>query len=252
MLTITDLHARVDDKEIIKGLTLSVKPGEVAAIMGPNGAGKSTLSYVCARQGREGYDVTGGDVTLGGDSLLGLEANERAAKGVFLAFQYPLEIPGVTKMCFLAAALDSRSATTAGRELSTPDFLSACAPRLPSSGVSREMLNRAAQRRFLRRREEAHGNPADGRAGAEAEHARRDRFRASTSTPLRIVADGVNRLRRPTAACSSSPTTSGCWATSCPDACTCSRRPHRQESGGKELALELEKKATPSSQGKAA
>src|SRR5438552_18684088 len=108
MLSIENLHVKLanEDREIIRGLTLSVKPGEVHAIMGPNGSGKSTLSYVLA--GREGYEVTEGSVTLGGEDLLALEPNERAAKGVFLAFQYPIEIPGVATMQFLKVALNAQ------------------------------------------------------------------------------------------------------------------------------------------------
>lgn len=105
MLSIQDLHATVNGKEILKGLTLEVKRGEVHAIMGPNGAGKSTLGHVLA--GREGYDVTSGTVEMFGKNLLELETQERAHQGLFLSFQYPIEIPGVSNMEFLKAAVDS-------------------------------------------------------------------------------------------------------------------------------------------------
>ena len=106
MLEITNLHATVGGAEILKGLSLSIPAGQVHAIMGPNGAGKSTLSYVLT--GREGYEVTEGTVTLDGDDLLALEPNERAARGVFLSFQYPIEIPGVPSLTFLRTALNAQ------------------------------------------------------------------------------------------------------------------------------------------------
>src|SRR6202789_2944636 len=105
MLEIKNLHAAIDGKEILKGIDLSVKAGEVHAIMGPNGSGKSTLSYVLA--GREGYAVTKGSATFDGKDLLAMTPEERAGTGVFLAFQYPVEIPGVTNMNFLKTALNS-------------------------------------------------------------------------------------------------------------------------------------------------
>jgi len=105
MLTINNLHAQVEDKQILKGLSLEVKPGEVHAIMGPNGSGKSTLGYVLS--GREGYQATDGAASLNGDNLLDLDTDERAKKGLFLAFQYPVEIPGVSNMEFLKASLDN-------------------------------------------------------------------------------------------------------------------------------------------------
>src|SRR5438067_971942 len=121
MLEIRDLVARVGDKQILNGISLTVKAGEVAAIMGPNGSGKSTLSYVIS--GREGYEVTGGEVLLDGEDVLSLPANERAAKGIFLAFQYPLEIPGVTTMTFLKAAMNAQRKQRGDSELTTPDFM---------------------------------------------------------------------------------------------------------------------------------
>ena len=104
MLEIKNLHAEVDGKKILKGVNLSVPKGEVHAIMGPNGSGKSTLSYVLA--GKPGYEVTEGEILLDGESILEMEPDERAAKGVFLAFQYPLEIPGVATMTFLRTAVN--------------------------------------------------------------------------------------------------------------------------------------------------
>ena len=122
-LAINDLHVKLadEDKVILDGLSLTVRPGEVHAIMGPNGSGKSTLSYVLA--GREGYEVTGGEVTLDGEDLLAMAPDERAAKGVFLAFQYPIEIPGVATMQFLKVALNAQRKARGEPDLSTPDFM---------------------------------------------------------------------------------------------------------------------------------
>ncbi|WP_062015918.1 Fe-S cluster assembly ATPase SufC [Aureimonas sp. AU4] len=123
MLEIKNLHARIadTDTEILHGLDLVVEDGEVAAIMGPNGSGKSTLSYIIA--GREDYEVTEGDILYNGESILEMDAAERAASGVFLAFQYPLEIPGVATMTFLKTALNSQRKARGEGELTTPDFM---------------------------------------------------------------------------------------------------------------------------------
>lgn len=121
MLKIENLHAGVEENSIIKGLNLTIKPGEVHAIMGPNGAGKSTLSY--ALTGRDGYDITAGSATLNGENLLDMEIEERAAAGLFLAFQYPVEIPGVSNMEFMKAAVDAQR-TARGLDLySASEFL---------------------------------------------------------------------------------------------------------------------------------
>jgi Fe-S cluster assembly ATP-binding protein len=194
MLSINDLHANVDDKKIIKGLSLNVKPGEVAAIMGPNGAGKSTLSYVLA--GREGYDVTGGDVTLGGESLMGLEANERAAKGLFLAFQYPLEIPGVPALTFIRTALNAQRKARGEDEIAAPAFLKKARETAAALKIDFEMLKRALNVGF---------------SGGEKK--RMEIFQMAMLEPrflildetdsgldidaLRIVSEGVNAMRSP-------------------------------------------------------
>src|SRR5436853_7731005 len=116
MLEIKDRHVAVGGKEILKGLSLSIDAGQVHAIMGPNGSGKSTLSYVLS--GREGYEVTQGEVLYKGEDLLAMEPDERAAKGVFLAFQYPIEIPGVATMQFLKVALNAQRKRRAEKEIS--------------------------------------------------------------------------------------------------------------------------------------
>src|SRR3569833_3563698 len=120
MLKIDNLHARVEGKEILKGLSLTVKPGEVHAIMGPNGAGKSTLGNVLA--GRDGYEVTQGSVVYNGNNLLELEPEQRAAEGVFLAFQYPVEIPGVNNTYFLRAAINAHRKARGEAELASMQF----------------------------------------------------------------------------------------------------------------------------------
>src|SRR5262245_43753856 len=123
MLEIKNLQVKLtdEDKEILKGLTLTVPKGEVHAIMGPNGSGKSTLAHVIA--GRDGYEVTGGDILWNGESIVDLEPDERAAKGVFLAFQYPMEIPGVAGLTFLRTAANSLRKKRGQPELTTPEFM---------------------------------------------------------------------------------------------------------------------------------
>jgi Fe-S cluster assembly ATP-binding protein len=129
MLKIENLHARIGDKEILKGLSLDVKPGEVHAIMGPNGAGKSTLGNVLA--GRDGYEVTEGSVQFDGVDLLELEPEARAAAGLFLAFQYPVEIPGVNNTYFLRAALNAQRKARGEAELDSCSSSSWCARSWP-------------------------------------------------------------------------------------------------------------------------
>ena len=120
MLDIKNLQVRVDDRSILNGLDLTVNAGEVHAIMGPNGSGKSTLAHVLA--GRPGYEVTGGDATLDGEDLLALAPADRAARGVFLSFQYPVEIPGVPALTFLRTALNAQKKARGEAEVSAPDF----------------------------------------------------------------------------------------------------------------------------------
>ena len=140
MLNITNLHVRVGETEIIKGLTLDVPAGEVHAIMGPNGAGKSTLSYSLA--GRPGYEVTDGSASLNGEDLLGLDPSERAAKGVFLSFQYPLEIPGVPGLTFLRTALNAQHKARGEDEVSAPAFLKMIREKAAALKIDFEMLKR--------------------------------------------------------------------------------------------------------------
>lgn len=141
MLEIKNLHATVEGKEILKGLSLSIKPGEVHAIMGPNGAGKSTLGYTLA--GRNGYEVTGGSVEFLGQDLFELEPHERAAAGLFLGLQYPVEIPGVSNLTFLRTALNAQRKLRGETEISAADFLRLVREKAKELGLDVEMLKRA-------------------------------------------------------------------------------------------------------------
>ena len=194
MLTVSNLHATVGDKPILKGLTLDVPAGEVHAIMGPNGAGKSTLSYVLT--GRSGYEVTEGGATLDGEDLLALEPNERAAKGVFLSFQYPLEIPGVPALTFIRTAMNAQRKARGEAEITAPEFLKLARKTAADLKIDFEMLKRALNVGF---------------SGGEKK--RMEIFQMVMLSPrflildetdsgldidaLRIVADGVNALRSP-------------------------------------------------------
>src|ERR1700742_401218 len=140
LLEVKDLQVRVEEREILHGLSLTVNQGEVHAIMGPNGSGKSTLSHVIA--GKPGYEVTGGEILFKGENLLDMAPDERAAKGVFLAFQYPVEIPGVATMTFLRTALNAQRKARGESEYSTPDFLKKVREVASSLNIPQDMLKR--------------------------------------------------------------------------------------------------------------
>ncbi|MGA0586426.1 Fe-S cluster assembly ATPase SufC [Dyella sp. KRB-257] len=146
MLIIENLHARVEGKDILKGLSLTVRPGEVHAIMGPNGAGKSTLGNVLC--GRDGYEVTAGSVSFNGVDLLAMEPEARAAAGVFLAFQYPVEIPGVNNTYFLRTALNAQRRARGEKELDSMAFLKRVREKLKDLQISDELLHRAVNEGF--------------------------------------------------------------------------------------------------------
>src|SRR3954471_16596942 len=140
LLEVKNLQVRVDEREILHGLSLTVNPGEVHAIMGPNGSGKSTLSHVIA--GKPGYEVTGGEILFKGEDLLKMAPDVRAAKGIFLAFQYPMEIPGVATMNFLRTALNAQRKKRGEPELTTPDFMKRVRETAKTLHIDQDMLRR--------------------------------------------------------------------------------------------------------------
>ena len=194
MLEIKNLHARVAGREILKGVTLTVKPGEVHAIMGPNGAGKSTLGYVLS--GRDGYEITEGSVHFNGKDLLALEANERAGEGMFLAFQYPVEIPGVNNTYFLRAALNAQRKYRGEPEMDSRAFLQRVREKLKVLHVKDDLLQRAVNEGFSGG--EKKRNEIFQMALLEPKLAILDETDSGLDIDaLKMVAEGVNTLRSP-------------------------------------------------------
>ncbi len=240
MLEIRNLHVKLEeeDKQIIKGLDVTINAGEVHAIMGPNGSGKSTLSYVLA--GRPGYEVTDGSITYKGEDLLEMEADERAAAGVFLAFQYPIEIPGVATMQFLKVALNAQRKARGEGELSTPDFMRLVREKAEKLNVTQDMLKRPVNVGF---------------SGGEKKRA--EILQMAVLEPslcvldetdsgldidaLRVVAEGVNALRSPDRAMLVITHYQRLLDYIVPDKVHVMSAGKIVKSGGKELALELEK-----------
>ena len=237
MLEIKDLHVSVGGKEILKGINLSIKPGEMHALMGPNGSGKSTLSYVIA--GRDGYEITGGRISYQGEDLTEMEPEIRAAKGIFLAFQYPVEIPGVPNTTFLKEALNAIRRFRGEDELDAMQFVKLVRQKTKDLGISEDMLKRAVNVGF---------------SGGEKK--RNEILQMAILNPklsildetdsgldidaLKIVAEGVNKLRSPE--CSTLLIThyQRLLDYIVPDYVHVLAHGKIQRSGGKELALELE------------
>ncbi|WP_288935028.1 Fe-S cluster assembly ATPase SufC [uncultured Sphingomonas sp.] len=193
MLKIEDLHAEIDGKAILKGLTLEVNAGEVHAIMGPNGAGKSTLGYVLG--GRPGYEVTQGSVTFDGQDLLALEPHERAAAGVFLGFQYPVEIPGVSNVQFLRESLNAQRVGRGEKPLSGGEFLKLAREQAAGLGLDQEMLKRPVNVGFSGG--EKKRNEMVQMGIIDPKFAILDETDSGLDIDaLRIVGDGINRIMR--------------------------------------------------------
>ena len=251
MLEIRDLTVRIadDGTEILKGISLTVPKGEVHAIMGPNGSGKSTLAYVIA--GREDYEVTGGDILWDGQSLLDMEPDERAAAGVFLAFQYPLEIPGVATMTFLRSAMNALRKKRGETEMTTPEFLRAIRAKATELGIKDEMLKRPLNVGFSggekKRMEVLQMTMLDPKICVLDET-----DSGLDIDAIRIVADGANRLRGPDRAMLVITHYQRLLDYIVPDKVHVLSGGRIVKSGGKELALELEKTGYAAFTGKAA
>jgi len=237
MLEIKNLHVEIDGKKILNGLDLSVGKGEVHAIMGPNGSGKSTLSYVLA--GKEDYEVTEGEVLLDGENVLEMEPDERAAKGIFLAFQYPIEIPGVATMTFLRTALNAQRKRRGEPELTTPDFMRLVRDAAGKLNIDQEMLRRGVNVGFSGG--EKKRNEILQMAILQPRLAVLDETDSGLDIDaLKIVSDGVNRLRGPDRSMLVITHYQRLLNYIVPDVVHVLSRGRIVRTGGKELALELE------------
>ena len=237
LLEVKNLHVKIDDKEILKGLDLTVNAGEVHAIMGPNGSGKSTLAYLLA--GKADYEPTQGEVLFNGKNLFEMEPDERAAAGLFLAFQYPLEIPGVATMTFLRTALNAQRKKRGEAELSTPQFLKTVRDAAAKLGIDQEMLRRGVNVGFSGG--EKKRNEVLQMALLEPRLAILDETDSGLDIDaLKIAADGINRLRGPKRAFVVITHYQRLLNYIVPDIVHVLSAGRIVKTGGKELALELE------------
>ena len=237
LLEIKNLQVTVGDRQILNGLDLVVNKGEVHAIMGPNGSGKSTLAHVLA--GKADYDVTGGEVLLEGEDLLAMDVDERAAKGVFLAFQYPIEIPGVATMTFLRTAMNAQRKKRGEDELSTPEFMKRVRDAAAKLSIDPDMLRRPVNVGFSGG--EKKRNEILQMALLEPKLAVLDETDSGLDIDaLKVVADGVNRLRSPERAMIVITHYQRLLEHIVPDVVHVLSRGRIVRTGGKELALELE------------
>jgi Fe-S cluster assembly ATP-binding protein len=239
LLEIKNLHAEVDGRTILNGLDLTVENGSVHAIMGPNGSGKSTLAHVLA--GKDGYEVTEGQVLFEGEDLLCLEPDERAAKGLFLAFQYPLEIPGVATMTFLRTAINAQRKKRGEAELLVPDFVKRVREAARRLGIEQDMLRRGVNVGFSGG--EKKRNEVLQMALLEPRLCVLDETDSGLDIDaLKVVAEGVNRLRSPERAFVVITHYQRLLDHIVPDIVHVLSRGRIVRTGGKELALELEAK----------
>ena len=237
MLEIKNLHVSVDGAEILKGIDLSIDPGEMHASMGPNGSGKSTLSHVIA--GRDGYEITGGRIIFQGEDLTGMEPEERAAKGIFLAFQYPVEIPGVANTTFLKEAVNAIHRFKGEDELDAMQFVKIMRAKTKELGISDDMLKRAVNVGFSGG--EKKRNEILQMAVLNPTLAILDETDSGLAIDaLKIVAEGVNKLRAPERSMLIITHYQRLLDYIVPDKVHVLAHGRIQRTGGKELALELE------------
>jgi len=238
LLEVKGLKVQVEDNEILHGLDLTVNEGQIQAIMGPNGSGKSTLSHVIA--GKPGYEVTGGEILFKGEDLLAMAPEERAAKGVFLAFQYPVEIPGVATMTFLRTALNAQRKARGESEFSTPDFLKKVKEVAANLSIPQDMLRRGVNVGFSGG--EKKRNEVLQMALFEPSLCILDEMDSGLDIDaLRIAADGVNALRSKGRSMIVITHYQRLLNYIVPDVVHVMSKGRVVKTGGKELALELEK-----------